>query len=73
MQKIILKNKNETTAIVLVEKHKVKKIIGFINKDNELILDFYLLHKSLKNGCKISKTALDLIYKTFSINFLSDI
>lgn len=66
MQKIIVKYKDETTVIVLVEKHKIKEIIGFINKTNELILDFNLLIKNLKNGCKISKTALDLIYKRLS-------
>lgn len=66
MQKIIVKYKDGTTIIVLVEKHKIKEIIGFINKTNELILDFNLLIKNLKNGCKISKTALDLIYKRLS-------
>lgn len=71
MQKIIIQYKNKTTVIVLIEKHKIKKIIGFINKDNKLILDFTLLSKSLKNGCKISRTALDLIYKTLSSYFNS--
>ncbi len=71
MQKIIVQYKNKITAIVLVEKHKIKKIIGFINKEGKLILDFNLLYKCLKNGCKMSRTSLDLIYKMLSTYFNS--
>jgi len=69
MQKIVIRYKNKKTTIVLVEKHKIKKIIGFVNNENKLVLDFNFLHISLKNGCKISKTALDLVYKRLSNYF----
>lgn len=66
MQRIVIRRKNKITTIVLVEKHKTQKIIGFIDKNNKLILDFNLFVKKLHNGCNVSKTALDLIYKGLS-------
>jgi len=63
--KIILTKIKNKTVIVLVQKHKIKDIIGVL-KMNDVVIDFIKLQKYTSNGCSFSKTAFNVIYKELS-------
>ena len=54
---------NEKTKIVLIEKHKIKDIIGYQKNNEEFLINIKKLMKYIENGVEFSNTAFNLTYK----------
>lgn len=65
MFKIILKKTKTSFIIVLVQKHKVKDLIG-LKINNKILIDYSKLYNYIKKGYMLSNTVLNLLYKEFS-------
>lgn len=63
MKRIITVKKNQQLKIVLIEKHKIKDIIGYQKDNKEFQIDIKKLIKHIKGGVEFSNTAFNLIYK----------
>jgi len=73
MRIIIKKNKkNNNKVLLLVNKHKIKDLVGFFSTNKDLV-DFKCLTYKSFNGTKFSNSAKNIIYKYYYSNILENI
>lgn len=63
MRRIITINEKQLIKIVLVEKHKIKDIIGYQKNNDEFEIDIKKLKRYINNGAEFSSRAFSLMYK----------